>query len=220
MSAAEAAKHEWLNRSPEDHAWRSELRARTIDAMAAKRASRLDAAIFKAEQAADNVQRLEERVQRSSVLRQQSSVTLSAAAAEANGDVALTLRECAQRVTSMAVQAREAQTCVGRWEVAIAAGETCAPPDMQEAGMGEVRFVGSYAEHKANESVRQAEKSAGEAEARSTAAAAAVETWERRLADIAEEAVAVETAKVAEEDENASLATSRGGSGGSGEGSL
>ena len=40
---------------------------------------------------------------------------------------------------------------------------------------------------------------AGEAEARSTAAAAAVEAWEKRLAEIAEEeAVAVEAAKAVE----------------------
>ena len=199
MSAAQAAKHEWLNRSPEDHARRSELRARTMEATAAKRALRLDAAVFKAERAADNVEQLEERVQGSSVLGQ-SPVAVSAAAAEATEDVVSTLRESALRVTLMAAQAHKAQSRVEYLQIQIAAGETgCVPNGMPVGGEGGIRFIGSYAEHKANEYVWKAEMYAGEAEARSTAAAAAVEAWEKRLAEIAEEeAVAVEAAKAVE----------------------
>ena len=199
MSAVKAAEHDWLNRSPENSARRSELRARAMNAMAAKRALRLDAAVFKAGQAADTVRQLEERVLDSSVLELESSVTLSPAATKATEDVLSCLRECDQRITLMQAQTQKAQTRVKRLEMLIAEGKPGAPSGVQPGGRGEVRFIGSYAEHTADQSLWKAEMCAGEAEDRSTAAAAAVETWEKIVAEAVEEAAeAVEAAKVAE----------------------
>lgn len=180
MKAAQAAKHPWLNPPSEVHAihaWRSSVHAHTTKTMAVRRASRLDAAIFKAQRAAERaagaVRQMEARAEGSPVLGQ-STVIVSAAVVKSTRDVVSTLRKCAQLATLMAAQT-------------LAARKYCAPSDVQGGDQG-LRVVGSTAEHMADESVSKAESFAGEGEAHSKAAMEAVATWEGMVAEAEEEA--------------------------------
>lgn len=145
--------------------------------MAVRRASRLDAAIFRAQQATERaagaLRQMESRAEGSSVLGQ-STVIISAAVAKATREVVSTLRKCAKLTKLMAAQA-------------LAARRSCVPSDEQVGDHG-LRMVGSTAEHMVDKSVVKVERFAGAAEARSKAAVEAVAAWEGTVAEAEEEA--------------------------------
>lgn len=205
MSAAQAANHAWLNNETDMYAietWRYNTRASTVDAMAVQRVLRLDAAVFKAQRAAEWVEdamiEMEARAEGSSVLGQ-SAYVISPPVVKATMNIVSTLRKCEQLTTTMAAQARKAQTRTQKLEAKIAEGiaETYAHSDAQVGGQG-IGMVGSTAEDKADEFVWKAERCAEGAEAQFHAVEEAIVIWEKTVAEAEEEAEAAEVAEAAE----------------------